>query len=211
MIVSLPAHQDDHTHPHPRLTTLGPGERLRLVGDLARTLTTILEPQRLIETITELITHRFDFFYTTVMLREGDDLVVRSGHGREHSYDERVLSIRCRIGERGVSGWAAVEGRTVVVPDVSEEPRFCWAWDDHGIQSAIVIPLQGRERLIGMLEADSDRLDDFPPEDVVLLEALASQLAIVIENAELLDAERRRSRRLSTVTEIARKVTSILD
>src|SRR5205823_4958552 len=94
---------------------------------------------------------------------------------------------------------------------VSLEPRFCWPWNDHGIQSAILIPLQGRERLIGMLEADSDRLDDFPPEDRVLLEALASQLAIVIENAELLQAERRRSRRLATITEIARKVSSILD
>ena len=119
--------------------------------------------------------------------------------------------MRCRIGENGVSGWAAAEGRTIVVPDVAAEPRFCWAWADHGIQSAILIPLQGRDRLIGMLEADSDRLDDFTPEDAVLLEALASQLAIVIENAELLQAERSRSRRLATVTEIARKVTSILD
>ena len=62
-----------------------------------------------------------------------------------------------------------------------------------------------------MLECDSDRPDDFPPEDVVLLEALASQLAIVIENARLMQAERSRSRRLATVTEIARNVTSILD
>jgi DNA-binding NarL/FixJ family response regulator/signal transduction histidine kinase len=211
MITSPPAHQDDHTHPHPRVTTLSPEERLRLVGDLARTLSTILEPSVLIQCITELITHRFDFFYTTVMLREGEDLVVHSGHGRDHGYDERVLGMRCRIGEQGVSGWAALEGRTIVVPDVSKEPRFCWAWSDHGIKSAILIPLQGRERLIGMLEADSDRLNDFPPEDQVLLEALAMQLAIVIENAELLQAERRRSQRLATITEIARKVTSILD
>src|SRR6266487_4553277 len=107
------------------------------------------------------------------------------------------------IGESGVSGWAAAEGRTIVVPDVLAEPRFCWAWSDHGIQSAVLIPLQGRDRLIGMLEADSDRLNDFNAEDVVLLEALAAQLAIVIENAELLHAERSRSRRVATVTEIA--------
>src|SRR3954463_9322134 len=104
MITAPPAHQDDHTHPHPRLTTLTPEERLRLVGDLARTLSTILEPSLLIERITELITHRFDFFYTTVMLHEGEDLVVHSGHGRDHGYDERVLGMRCRIGEQGVSG-----------------------------------------------------------------------------------------------------------
>jgi DNA-binding NarL/FixJ family response regulator/signal transduction histidine kinase len=211
MMISAPAHQDDHTHPHPRPTTLNSEDRLRLVGDLARTLSTILEPQLLIERITELITHRFDFFYTVIMLREGDDLVVHSAHGRDHGYDERVLGLRCRIGEQGVSGWAAHEGRTIVVSDVAKEPRFCWPWTDHGIQSAMLIPLQGRERLIGTLEADSDRLDDFSPEDQVLLESLASQLAIVIENAELLQAERKRNRRLATITEIARKVSSILD
>jgi signal transduction histidine kinase/DNA-binding NarL/FixJ family response regulator len=210
-MITSPAHDDEHTHPHPRPATQSPEDRLRLIGELARSFTTILEPQQLIERITELITHRFDFFYTTIMLCEGRDLVVRSAHGRDHGYDERLLGMRCRIGESGVSGWAAAEGRTIVVPDVSAEPRFCWAWADHGIRSAILIPLQGRDRLIGMLEADSDRPDDFSPEDAVLLEALASQLAIVIENAELMQAERSRSRRLATVTEIARKVTSILD
>jgi DNA-binding NarL/FixJ family response regulator/signal transduction histidine kinase len=210
-MIAPPAHGDEHTHPHPRPATLSPEDRLRLVGDLARSLTTVLEPQQLIERITELITHRFDFFYTTIMLCEGQDLVVRSAHGRDHGYDRRLLGMKTRIGENGVSGWAAAEGRTIVVPCVASEPRFCWAWDDHGIQSAILIPLQGRDHLIGMLEADSDRLDDFSAEDTVLLEALASQLAIVIENAKLMQAERSRSRRFATVAEIAAKVTSILD
>jgi DNA-binding NarL/FixJ family response regulator/signal transduction histidine kinase len=211
MSAPIAHHEEDHVHPHPRLEHQSAEDRLRLIGDLVRSFTQVLDPQQLIERITGLITHRFDFFYTTIMLCEGEDLVVRSAHGRDHGYDERLLGLKCRIGESGVSGWAAAEGRTIVVPDVAAEPRFCWAWADHGIRSAILVPLQGRDRLVGMLEADSDRLDDFKPEDVVLLEALAGQLAIVIENAELLHAERSRSRRLATVTEIARKVTSILD
>jgi DNA-binding NarL/FixJ family response regulator/signal transduction histidine kinase len=97
------------------------------------------------------------------------------------------------------------------VPDVAAEPRFVWAEEDHGIRSAIAVPLLGRHRLVGVLEADSDRPDDFHDEDAVLLETLAAQLAIVIENVELLQAERKRARRLATVTEIARNVTSILD
>lgn len=210
-MIRQPTHQGEHIHPHPRPGTMAPEDRLRLVGELARSFSTQLEPQQLIERITELITHRFDFFYTTIMLREGQDLVLRSAHARDHGYDARLLGLRCRIGESGVSGWAAVEGRTIVVPDVAAESRFCWAWPDHGIRSAMLIPLQGRDGLIGMLEADSDRPDDFHPEDQVLLEALAAQLAIVIENAQLLQAERSRSRRLSTVMEIARKVSSILD
>jgi signal transduction histidine kinase/DNA-binding NarL/FixJ family response regulator len=210
-MLAPPAHHAEHTHPHPRPASLSPEDRLRLIGELARSFMTILDPQLLIERITELLTHRFDFYYTSIMLCEGRDLIVRSAHGRDHGLDERLLGTSCRIGESGVAGWAAAEGRTIVVPDVSADGRFCWAWPDHDIKSAILIPLQGRDRLIGMLEADSDRSDDFQAEDMVLLEALASQLAIVIENAELLHAERSRSRRLATVTEIARKVTSILD
>src|SRR5436190_19846835 len=131
-MITSPPHDDQHTHPHPRPATQSPEDRLRLVAELARTFTRILEPQQLIERITELITHRFDFFYTTIMLCEGRDLVVRSAHGRDHGYDERLLGMKCRIGGNGVSGWAAAEGRTIVVPDVASEPRFGGAWPDHG-------------------------------------------------------------------------------
>ncbi len=115
-MITSPTHDDEHTHPHPRPATQSPEARLRLIGELARSFTTVLEPQQLIERITELITHRFDFFYTTIMLCEGQDLVVRSAHGRDHGYDERLLGMKCRIGESGVSGWAAVYLINIVVP-----------------------------------------------------------------------------------------------
>ncbi|MBA2447164.1 MAG: GAF domain-containing protein, partial [Chloroflexi bacterium] len=204
-----PTHHHSHHHPHPRPTALSPEARLRLIGDVGRQLTTILDPQELLERVTELITHRFDYYYSFVLLCAGDDLVVRSGHGRDHAIDECLLGSRLRIGEQGITGWAAGEGRTIIVPDVGREPRYVEF--DSSVRSSIVVPLLGRDRLIGVLGAESDRLDDFHDEDAVLLETLAAQLAIVIENAELLQAERKRAQRLATVTEIARKVTSILD
>ena len=60
--------EEDHLHPHPRLEHQSAEDRLRLIGDLVRSFTQVLEPQQLIERITGLITHRFDFFYTTIML-----------------------------------------------------------------------------------------------------------------------------------------------
>ena len=155
---SPPTHHHEHVHPHPRPTSLSPEDRLRLVGDLARTLTTILDPQELIERITELITHRFDFYYSCVLLCEGGDLVIRSAHGRDHGFDDRLLGLRLRIGEQGISGVAAVEGRTIIVPDVPNEPRFAWAWPNHGIRSAMVVPLQGRQQL--GLEVRRDQQED---------------------------------------------------
>jgi DNA-binding NarL/FixJ family response regulator/signal transduction histidine kinase len=208
--MTTPAHHHrGHTHPHPCPTALSPEERLRLIGDLGRTLSTILDPQELLERVTELITHRFDYYYSFVLLCEDKDLVVRSGHGRDHAIDQRLLGLRLRIGEQGITGWAAAEGRTIIVPDVAKESRYVEF--DPNVRSSIVVPLLGRDRLIGVLGAESDRLDDFDEVDAVMLETLAAQLAIVIENAELLQAERERARRLATVMDIARKVTSILD
>ena len=204
-----PAHQHEHTHPHPRPASLSPEDRLRLIGDVGRTLSTILDPQELLERVAELITHRFDYYYSFILICQDRDLVVRSGHGRDHAIDERLIGLRLRIGERGITGWAAAEERTIIVPDVRQEPRYLEF--DKNVLSTIVVPLLGRDRLIGVLGAESDRLDDFHAEDAVMLETLAAQLAIVIENAELLQAERKRARRLATITEIARKVTSILD
>ena len=209
---AAPAHHlDSHTHPHPRPAALSAEQRLRVIGDVGRTLSSILEPQELLERVTELVTHRFDYYYSLILLCEDEHLVIRSAHGRDHGTDQRLLGRRCLVGQHGITGWAAAEERTVIVPDVQAEPRFVCVDEIQDVRSALAVPLLGRERLIGVLEVESDRLDDFHEEDAGLLETLAAQLAIVIENAELLQAERERARRLATVTEIARKVTSILD
>ncbi len=204
-------HHREHVDPHPRPGTLSPEDRLRLLGDVGRTLSTILDPQELFERVTELITHRFDYYYSIVMICENDELVIRSATVRDQGELSEMVGRRFRVGEHGITGWCAEESRTIVVPDVSREPHFVTHEGTERVRSAVAVPLLGRDRLIGVLDAESDRPDDFHADDVVLLETLAAQLAIVIENAELMQAERERARRLATVTEIARNVSSILD
>ena len=202
-------HHDTDAHPHPRPAALGPEDRLRLIGDLGRTLSTILDPQELLERVTELVTHRFDYYYSSIEICDGDELVVRSAHARDHGADPGPRGHRLRIGEQGISGLAAAEERTIIVADVRHEPRYVEF--DANVRSTIAVPLLGRDRLIGVLVAESDRPDEFHEDDALLMETLAAQLAIAIENADLLQAERKRARRLGALTEIARGVTSILD
>jgi hypothetical protein len=96
-------HHDTDAHPHPRPAALGPEDRLRLIGDLGRTLSTILDPQELLERVTELVTHRFDY-YSSIEICDGDELVVRSAHARDHGADPGPRGHRLRIGEQGISG-----------------------------------------------------------------------------------------------------------
>jgi len=53
--------------------------------------TTMDGADRLIERITELITHRFDFFYTTIMLCEGQDLVAHARAGERQDLGPELL------------------------------------------------------------------------------------------------------------------------
>ncbi len=75
----------------------------------------------------------------------------------------------------GICGLAAETGQTVVVPDVTKEPRYlaCFPYT----RSEIVVPIKRDGRVLGEVDIDSNLLDPFGSEDRVFLEAVASLLA----------------------------------
>jgi GAF domain-containing protein len=87
---------------------------------------------------------------------------------------EPTEHVRIPIGT-GICGLAAESGETVVVPDVSKEPRYlaCFPYT----RSEIVVPIKRDGRVLGEIDIDSNVLDAFGPEDRVLLEAVAALLA----------------------------------
>jgi GAF domain-containing protein len=96
----------------------------------------------------------------------GGELVVGPFQGR-------VACVRIPVGA-GVCGTAAERRATVIVPDVHAFPGHIAC--DAGSNSEIVVPLLAGERLIGVLDVDSPRLDRFGAADAVLLEALGEKL-----------------------------------
>jgi L-methionine (R)-S-oxide reductase len=72
----------------------------------------------------------------------------------------------------GMCGLAARERRTVILPDVRQDPRYIAC--SPTVRSEIVVPLLDGERILGVLDLDSDDLDAFGPEDQSLLEKVAS-------------------------------------
>lgn len=96
----------------------------------------------------------------------GGELVVGPFQGR-------VACVRIPVGS-GVCGTAAARRATVIVPDVHAFPGHIAC--DSASNSEIVVPLASGDRLIGVLDLDSPRLDRFTPEDGRLLEALVARL-----------------------------------
>jgi len=96
----------------------------------------------------------------------GGELVVGPFQGR-------VACVRIPVGA-GVCGAAALRRATMIVPDVHAFPGHIAC--DSASNSEIVVPLVAGERLIGVLDLDSPRIDRFTTDDAKLLEALAAQL-----------------------------------
>ena len=78
-------------------------------------------------------------------------------------------------------------------------------------RSEIAVPLIVQDRVMGVLDVQSNRLDAFGDDDQLTLETLAGQLALAIQEAETYDAERRQTERINAMTEVARALVSILD
>ena len=103
-------------------------------------------------------------FYFTVPARkgEGDDLLVGPFQGKP-------ACARIPFG-RGVCGTTAVERKTIVVPDVHAFPGHIAC--DSASASEIVIPLIKDDKLIGVFDIDSPKVDRFSEEDRIGLERM---------------------------------------
>ena len=124
----------------------------------------------------------------SVMLLDEDagELTVRASRGLDPSRLFRVP-----VGE-GIAGWVAQHGEPLLVPDVSQDPRFCVQMDrmtGFRSRSILCVPLKSRERVIGVLEAINKRGEAgdsrFTQADLELLTTLASWVAVAVENAWL--------------------------
>ena len=108
---------------------------------------------------------------------------------------DSLIDVRIPPGE-GIAGWVAQRGEHVIVPKASEDPRFYPGVDKiSGLETRTIlcVPLTAKAKVIGVLEAiNKANGGEFTEEDARLLNILALQAAIAIENARLYDELRQR-------------------
>ncbi|NJN79119.1 MAG: response regulator [Anaerolineales bacterium] len=85
---------------------------------------------------------------------------------------------------QGLSGWVTTHGISVRVPNVKADDRYLKTFAE--INSGIYVPLKIGERVIGSISVESELENAFTDQDIRLLETLAGQAAIGIENANLI-------------------------
>lgn len=124
---------------------------------------------------------------------------------------EVVEQVRLHPGE-GFAGWVFQEGRSDILVDPRQDPRFRDAPASSEIRSMMAAPLMGREGVIGVISLDNcSQTGAFTASDLRLLEGLARQISTAVENAYLYQEAQQRVAQLSALQEIGLKLASTQD
>ncbi|MFO3796892.1 MAG: GAF domain-containing protein, partial [Anaerolineales bacterium] len=118
-------------------------------------------------------------------------------------YSEETRGLRIPFGS-GITGWVAQQRRPLRIGDVTADPRYIQVSPE--TRSEMAIPLIYRGEVLGVLNAESERLNAYSESDEEMLSTLASSLAAIIANARLLEQLRRRIERERLLFEITNKI-----
>jgi phosphoserine phosphatase RsbU/P len=174
--------------------------------NLADALNTTLDLNTLMHRVADLVRAVIDYKIFAILLinDRSQDLRMRFqiGHSSE------VERMRIKLG-RGVSGQAALLRKSLLVEDVRQTENYIDA--NPNVRSELAVPLVVKNKVIGVLDLQSENTAYFTLEHQRLLELVASRMAIAIENARLYTRVSRQAQTLAVLNDISREITSILD
>ena len=179
---------------------------LTYLVQLADALNTTLDLQTLLNRTSELVRAIINYRIFAIFLLNDRTHELRMrfqiGHTKE------VERMRFPMG-KGVVGQVALTRQPILLNDVSTSPIYLAANPD--VRSELAVPLIAKNRLIGVIDLESEKTGYFRPEHLHLLTLTASRIAQAIENARLYARVSRQAQTLTVLNEISMELTSILD
>lgn len=188
-------------------------EQLTLVRQVSAQVANELDVAEFSRRVTELILHTFHYYFVAIFTLEAGQTVLqfRSSAGPQHRRRRRPAPLGAVELGQGLIGTAAQTGEEIVVNDVRSEPRFRFITSLPETQSEVVLPLKIGDQILGVLDIQSDQREAFHPNDLLVLRALADNIAIAVNHARLYSDLQKRVEQLAVVAEVGDDITSILD
>ncbi len=177
----------------------------RLSQGLSATLSGDQVLQRVVEAAVELLDTAIARLW--ILDEDGNQLVLGAAAGMVPAPE----GLRAMPVGEGLVGLAVARRAAVLMPDVQNDPRVRNAarLRAEGIASAAAVPLIAGSRMIGALAVGSRERREYPADETDLLQSLANQAAIAIDNARLFFDEQTRRAYLSALLEINTKIGTL--
>jgi GAF domain-containing protein len=152
---------------------------------------------------------------------DGELLRVAATHNATPEFEEWVAQHPIRPGRHSAAARAALERRTIHIPDVSADPEYSYAVGEQGVEAyrtLLGVPILKGDELLGVIVIYHLEVRPFTDKQIALVETFADQASIAIENVRLLEELRRRTDELGrsvgelrALGEVSQAVNSTLD
>ncbi len=161
--------------------------QLQTAAEIARDTSSTLALDSLLQRIVRLIVERFGYYHASIFLIEedGNEAVVREATGTAGEEMKRT-GHRLEVGGRSVIGTVTASGKSFLLNDVSSEEALSIHHPNPllpNTRAELGLPLKIGERVIGAFDVQSDLVNSFSEDEVNVLQILADQVAVAVDNA----------------------------
>lgn len=176
-------------------------EQLRAASYIARHTAEVEDLLSLLDIVVNLITDQFGFYHTGIfLLNETGDTAMLQAASSEGGKRMMEKGYSIAVGTQSIIGYAIAQKNYRIALDVGADAVFFDNIDLPATHSEIALPLIIQNRVLGVLDIQSDQPQAFSVEDVDVLQTLADQVAVAIENARLLGESQTALMQLEAVT-----------
>ena len=177
----------------------------RALAQLSKEFSSILDLDELLGKIAASVRTLINYDAFSILLVDAEKKLLR--HRFSVRYDKRIDLDNIALGT-GITGAAAESRQTVRVVNTTQDARYIASQPD--IYSEMAVPLIVQDRVVGVLNMESERIGNFTEEHQRTLGVLAPQIASSVENARLYEEIAGREQRMDQDLKAARKLQKVL-
>ncbi len=181
---------------------------LETSADVSRHISTILDRDQLVKDVVEQLVTAFDYYYAHIYLfdKAKDTLVMMGGTGEA---GQTMLARGHTIAKgRGLVGLAAERNTVVLVGDTLNEE--IWLPNEllPETRSEIAVPIAIGDEVLGVFDVQHNVVNGLTEEDADLLQSIAGQVAVAIQNARSFAETQEQAERLAALNELSEQLTN---
>ncbi|GAB4527096.1 MAG: hypothetical protein Fur0018_12590 [Anaerolineales bacterium] len=165
--------------------------QLQAVTEISSAISNEPNLEALLPLITQRISQRFGFYHVGIfLLDEKRKYAILKAANSAGGQRMLARQHRLRVGMQGLVGYSAFTRQVRIARDVGLDAVHFDNPDLPDTRSEMALPLTIGSRVLGVLDVQSTQSDAFGEDDTQILQALADQVAVAIQNATLIEESR---------------------
>jgi signal transduction histidine kinase len=186
-------------------------DQLRFLHRVARLATTARTWDELLETVVDETRDALHATVSSLYLLDRDErnLTLAATNGLDR---HQIGRARVPFGQ-GVTGRVAQTREPLVIPDVARDPRFLWVRgldQKRFVSSMLSVPLAWDDRVVGVLNVQTEAFRNFSDSDVAHLRAIGDLLAGIVEKGRLQREAEARATELKAIDEARAELIALV-